>query len=165
MSIFDTVCKEEIDIILDESFKKELRNFAFLHEKNWFYLSDKFWQIYPPEDITSKLLKRINLTPVRTVILINEPYCVIPPHKDTRQKGRKTCLTWSINKNLDTCAPTLYYDILGNVSYKHYYTEKCYIMNTMATHGMINNENYRLLFQLSFEEHYETIKTKLKIGD
>ena len=164
MSIFDTICKEEIDIILDESFKEELRDYAFSQRQNWFYLGDKFWQIYPPEEIVSKLIKKFNITPVRSVILINEPYCVIPPHKDTRQEGRKTCLTWCISKELENNSPTLYYDIKGNVSYKHYYTEKCYIMNTMATHGMINNENYRFLFQLSFEEHYEIIKRKLIIG-
>jgi hypothetical protein len=99
----------------------------------------------------------------KCTILKCEPNFTITPHVDQQSVGyRKSCLTWVLfPENIDDCAPTLFYNDKNNVIASHKYDRNAFILDTRLKHGMINNNNTRILVQLTFNLEPSELKERI----
>jgi len=88
----------------------------------------------------------------------SSPHSIIHPHRDAlSESDRKTCLTWALTPEYSKCAPTLFYNDIGDEIYKHYYDENAFVLDTRIIHSMKNNEDERTLLQITFDCELEQI--------
>ena len=86
---------------------------------------------------------------------------IVLPHVDTYADSiRKSCLTWALSDPKST-SPTLFYDDNDNVIGKYEYDEYAFIIDTRIRHGIVNNNNIRILMQFQFDMEPFDLRDKI----
>jgi hypothetical protein len=155
----------EIDLEISEATKQKLLDYAKNNVDKYNDLGCMYSIEIKDENLIPEVLQKLAFKPIIRTILITKPGAAVPPHKDTypNEYIRSSCVSWALSPNLVDFSPTLFYDDQNEVVYKHYYTNKGFILNTKLTHGMINNDHERFLFQLTYTKKPEVLaKTLLK---
>jgi len=125
-------------------------------DNNWF-LTRGIWLDIPEvrELINSCVLKCYPL------VLRHFPNVQVPIHKDD-PNGRNTVLIFPIRPKTDY-VPTLFYeyvdsDISSPIATCDFSDGVPALVNTQCFHGLTNNDNLRINFQLCFNEPFEQVR-------
>lgn len=113
-------------------------------------------------NLKNQLENFVGLKSERVAYLKCAPNFVITPHKDSGVSFRHYCLTWAIMPDPPgEVAPTDFFDDSGNHIASQHYDNNAFILNTLVTHAMKNNQHTRILLQMMFGMDAAELKAKI----